>query len=376
MLRAQYERRGPVPQDVIEAVEFEAPPLVVGQVLLEVVAAPINPSDLLTLTGEYGDLPALPAIGGREGVGRVAELGPDASEPAVGQLVLLPRGSGTWSTHVVAVATQLQPLPHEADPLQLSMMTINPPTAALLLSEFVSLQPGEWVIQNAANSAVGLYLVQLARYRGYRTVNVVRREDAADVVQEAGGDVVLLDGEDLTRRVAAAIDGAQIRLGIDAVAGAATGHLADCLCERDAGQLRPHERRAVWGATGRSCLPRPDAARLLAGEMVSARARGGTPGDRRRDRRADRLGQAARTHPSHLRRQRDQGRGGGRSDRRAIGARSSSSRDAELWRKSSWLKSPSGCRSTSVAHEHAERGVPPRARVPGGVASVVAAAPA
>jgi trans-2-enoyl-CoA reductase len=231
MLRAQYERRGPVPQEVIDAVEFDAPPLQAGQALLEVVAAPINPSDLLTLTGEYGDLPPLPAIGGREGVGRIAELGPDAGELAVGQLVLLPRGSGTWSTHVVAVAAQLQPLPNEADPLQLSMMTINPPTAALLLSEFVSLQPGEWVIQNAANSAVGLYLVQLARYRGYRTVNVVRREDAAALVRETGGDVVLLDGHDLARRVAAAIDGAQIRIGIDAVAGAATGHLADCLCE-------------------------------------------------------------------------------------------------------------------------------------------------
>ena len=231
MLRAQYERRGPVPQEVIDAVEFDAPPLQAGQALLEVVAAPINPSDLLTLTGEYGDLPPLPAIAGREGVGRIAELGPDAGELAVGQLVLLPRGSGTWSTHVVAVAAQLRPLPNEAGPLQLSMMTINPPTAALLLSEFVSLQPGEWVIQNAANSAVGLYLVQLARYRGYRTVNVVRREDAAALVRETGGDVVLLDGHDLARRVAAAIDGAQIRLGIDAVAGAATGHLADCLCE-------------------------------------------------------------------------------------------------------------------------------------------------
>ena len=231
MLRAQYERRGPVPQDVIEAVGFEAPPLEAGQVLLEVIAAPINPSDLLTLTGEYGQLPPLPAIGGREGVGRVAELGPDAGELAVGQLVLLPRGSGTWSTHVVGVAAQLQPLPNEADPLQLSMMTINPPTAALLLSEFVGLEPGEWVIQNAANSAVGLYLVQLARYRGYRTVNVVRREDAAEVVRETGGDVVLLDGEDLAHRVSAATDGAQIRLGIDAVGGGATGHLADCLCE-------------------------------------------------------------------------------------------------------------------------------------------------
>ena len=72
MLRAQYDRHGPVPQDVIYAVELEPPRLEAGQALVEVVAAPINPADVLTLTGEYGRLPPLPAIGGREGVGRVA----------------------------------------------------------------------------------------------------------------------------------------------------------------------------------------------------------------------------------------------------------------------------------------------------------------
>ena len=175
--------------------------------------------------------------------------------------------AGTWSTHVVAVAAQLQPLPNEADPLQLSMMTINPPTAALLLSEFVSLGPGEWVIQNAANSAVGLYLVQLARYRGYRTVNVVRREDAAEVVRETGGDVVLVDGEDLAQRVVAATDGSR-RSGSASMRWRGRHRTPRRLPvrERDAGQLRPHERRAVCGATGRLRLPRPDAARLLARE--------------------------------------------------------------------------------------------------------------
>ena len=220
-----------MPQDVIHAVEVDTPPPGTGQALVEVVAAPINPSDLLTLTGEYGQLPRLPAFAGREGVGRVAELGPAAQGPAVGRLVLLPIGCGTWSTHVVVAAKQLVPLPDEADPLQLAMMTINPPTAALLLSEFVPLGQGEWVIQNAANSAVGLYLVQLARQRGLRTVSVVRREGAAAVVREMGGDVVLVDRDDLANRVAEATDGTAIRLGIDAVGGAATGRLADCLCQ-------------------------------------------------------------------------------------------------------------------------------------------------
>jgi trans-2-enoyl-CoA reductase len=231
MLSAQYERRGPVPQDVIHAVEIDTPRPAPGQALLEVVAAPNNPSDLLTLTGEYAQLPPLPAIGGREGAGRVVDLGPGTQGPDVGQLVLLPPGSGSWSTHVVAEAARLVALPKEADPEQLAMMTINPPTAALLLSEFVGLGRDEWVIQNAANSAVGLYLVQLARHRGPRTVNVVRREDAVAIVREAGGDVVVVDGDDLADRVAEATGGAAIRLGIDAVGGPATGRLADSLCE-------------------------------------------------------------------------------------------------------------------------------------------------
>ncbi|HSQ69579.1 MAG TPA: zinc-dependent alcohol dehydrogenase family protein [Steroidobacteraceae bacterium] len=229
MLRAQYDRRGPVPQDVIRAVEFPRPTLQAGQALVEVLAAPINPSDVLTLTGEYGLLPPLPAIGGNEGVGRVAELGPGTAGPPVGQTVLLPPQSGTWATHLVAEARALVPLPNEADPQQLAMMTVNPPTALLLLRQFVDLQPGDWVAQNAANSAVGTYLVQLARRRGLRTVNIVRREDAAEAVREAGADVVLVDGEALARRVAEATGGAAIRLGIDAVAGEAIGRLAECL---------------------------------------------------------------------------------------------------------------------------------------------------
>lgn len=229
MLRAQYDRRGPVPQDVIRAVEFARPTLQAGQALIEVLAAPINPSDVLTLTGEYGLLPPLPAIGGNEGVGRIAELGPATAGPPVGQTVLLPPQSGTWSTHLVADASTLVPLPNEADPQQLAMMTVNPPTALLLLREFVDLEPGDWVLQNAANSAVGTYLVQLARLRGLHTVNIVRRDDAVEAVREAGGDVVLVDGDGLAGRVAEATGGAGIRLGIDAVAGEAIGRLAECL---------------------------------------------------------------------------------------------------------------------------------------------------
>ena len=231
MKKAQYSQRGPTPNEFIDAVDFEIAPLISGQVLIQVLAAPINPSDVLTLTGLYGQLPPLPAVGGNEGVGKVVQLGPDVSSPAVGQTVLLPVGSGTWATHIVADAKRLMPLPNDADPQQLAMMTVNPPTASLMLSEFVDLAPGDWVIQNAANSGVGAYLIQLAKIRGLKTVNIVRRESAVTGVQAMGGDVVLVDGSGLAKRVAEATGGAAIRLGIDAVGGKSTDNLAMCLAQ-------------------------------------------------------------------------------------------------------------------------------------------------
>ncbi|MEE4637524.1 MAG: zinc-dependent alcohol dehydrogenase family protein [Wenzhouxiangella sp.] len=230
-IQARYSRRGPRPDQLIEAVEVDLADPGDGEVLVEVIASPINPSDLLTLTGAYGILPELPATGGNEGVGRVVELGAQVQGLRQGQTVLLPLGCGTWARHVLAAADDLVPLPDNADPKQLAMLAINPPTASLLLSEYVDLEPGDWVIQNAANSGVGGYLIQLAAERGLRTVNVVRREGAAETIRALNADAVLIDGEDLPSQVRAATGGAKIRLAIDAVGGAATERLAGALAE-------------------------------------------------------------------------------------------------------------------------------------------------
>jgi trans-2-enoyl-CoA reductase len=224
MLRAQYKVRGKIPQDVIEAVEFEVAELAEDEALIELIASPINPSDVLTLTGEYGILPPLPAIGGNEGVGKIVKLG--GKGPAIGQTVMLPVGIGTWSTHMVCKTAQLIPVPNEADPKQLAMMTINPPTALLMLEEFVDLKPGDWVIQNAANSGVGSYLIQLAKIKGLKTVNVVRRESAVEGVKALGADVVLVDGPNLAKEVASSTGDNLPKLAIDAIGGAATDRLA------------------------------------------------------------------------------------------------------------------------------------------------------
>ncbi len=122
--------------------------------------------------------------------------------------------------------------PSEGDPIQFAMIMANPPTAWLLLKSVIDLKPGDWVIQNAANSAVGQYVMQLAKIYGLKTVNVVRRDGLDDFIARAGGDVCAVDGPDLGERVKEATGGAEIKLAIDAVAGDATQHLADCLSDK------------------------------------------------------------------------------------------------------------------------------------------------
>ncbi len=214
------------PLEVVQAVDEDPGALAPGEALLEVLATPINPSDISTIAGLYGVRPKLPAVPGNEGVGRVVRVEGQAPVKP-GDIVFLPMGVGTWRTHLKAKASQLLPVPSGADLHQMSMLSINPPTADLLLREFVKLQRGDWVIQNAANSAVGRYLISLAKLEGYKTINVVRRADVAQELTALGADVVLEDGDDLPKRVHQATGGAPVRLAVDAVAGSATLRLGE-----------------------------------------------------------------------------------------------------------------------------------------------------
>lgn len=130
---------------------------------------------------------------------------------------------------MVISAAGLSALPPDADPQQLAMLAINPPTAALLLSEYVDLKPGEWVVQNAANSGVGRWVIAFAKTRGLKTVNIVRRPELAAELEAIGGDVVVADSPDAPERIKAAVRQAELRLALDGVSGPATGVLAATL---------------------------------------------------------------------------------------------------------------------------------------------------
>jgi len=199
------------------------------QVLIGIEFSPINPNDLMVAQGIYAFRPSLPAVIGNEGVGRVLAVGPGVESVKIGDRVLAPSGSFTWREQIIASAGDLSALPPDADPAQLAMLAINPPTAALLLSEFVYLQPGEWVVQNAANSGVGRWVIAFAKTRGLKTVNIVRRPDLVAELEAIGGDVVVVDSPDVSERIKAAVGQAELRLALDGVSGPATGVLAATL---------------------------------------------------------------------------------------------------------------------------------------------------
>lgn len=230
MKQIEYARFGK-PTDVLRLKEATRVAPQPGEVLVEVEAAPIHPIDLLIIRGQYGRLPQLPAVPGIEGVGRVIELGEGVNQVKTGDLVLLPVNSGTWRENLCVSAEGLFPLPDRADPHQLSTVSVNGLLAQLLLSEVIPLQPGDWIVQNAANSSVGQYLITLAKRRGFKTVNIVLALGGVELkLRELGADAVIIDrGQDLREEVAAAVGSNLPKLAVDAVGGRATDVLGSCL---------------------------------------------------------------------------------------------------------------------------------------------------
>src|SRR5437870_3857827 len=219
------------PSDVIELNTVSEPVLGEQDVLLSMEAAPLNPSDFLLVRGKYGIRPAFPSSVGAEGVGRVAKIGSkvDVALQSKRVLIIPTYEQGTWADQVVVPVRNIVPMSDEADPLQLSMIGINPATAYLLLKRYVSLMRGDWIGQTAANSAMGQYIIAFAKLAGVKTLNVVRREEAAEQVRQLGGDRVVLQGDNLHKDIEEALDGKKLSLVLDTVGGTPVGELAKSL---------------------------------------------------------------------------------------------------------------------------------------------------
>src|SRR5216117_3123598 len=225
---AVYERHGN-PADVLRIESRPWPTPAPDEVLVQMRAAPINPADLNQIEGKYPVRPELPATPGFEGAGIVAEVERGVTNVAVGALVILPHNIGTWRDAVAVKADELVVVPAGIEPVHAAMLKINPMTAWRLLHDYVDLKKGDWLIQNAANSAAGRAVIQIARELGYRSVNVVRRDELIDELRAEGGDAVIVDGENLRHEVKDATSNAPIHLGLNAVGGESALRLANCL---------------------------------------------------------------------------------------------------------------------------------------------------
>jgi len=149
-------------------------------------------------------------------------VGDGVQNVKVGDRVVIPHGVFSWAEKVIAPAEETIVLPPEIDPQQASMLSINPPAAALLLEEFVSLKPGDWIVQNAANSGVGRAVIVFAKQKGLRTINIVRRPELIGELKDIGADIVLLAGPSTAAEANRATGGSLARLALDGVAGDAT----------------------------------------------------------------------------------------------------------------------------------------------------------
>jgi len=238
------------PADSIAVESLELPPPGPGEVRVRMSAAPINPADINIIEGKYGELPALPATIGNEGSGVVECIGDGVAALSPGDhVVVLQRGS--WAAALNAPAANLFRVPTDTDPLQAAMMGVNPPTALLMLESFARLSPGDWVVQNAANSGVGRSVIQIAKSMGLHTLNVVRRAELKPDLRALGADVVVTEECDLRADGRALCGGARPRLALNAVGGASALNLANVLA--------PGGTLVTYGAMSKQPLKIPNA---------------------------------------------------------------------------------------------------------------------
>lgn len=170
------------------------------QVSVKWLLAPVNPADINTIQGKYPSKPPLPAIPGNEGVGEVIAVGSNVKNLEVGDRVI-PNcvHLGTWRTHANYTSNLLMKVPKEVGTVEASMLNVNPCTAYRMLKDFVPLKPGDTVIQNGGNSAVGQMAIQLCRVWNYKSVSVVRSrpdiEELKSQLKNLGADEVLTEDE-------------------------------------------------------------------------------------------------------------------------------------------------------------------------------------
>jgi NADPH:quinone reductase-like Zn-dependent oxidoreductase len=249
------------PAQVLQLKDVPAPQVGPGQVRVRMLAAPVNPSDVMVIRGRYGRLPALPATPGFEGVGVVEEAGSGFLKILRGlkpgkRVAVLHGQGGSWQEQVVLSARHVVPLPSDLPDEQAASFFVNPATALIMTRYVLGVGRGQWLLQTAAGSALGRMVIRLGQYYGFRTINLVRRREQADDLKKLGADAVVCTAdEDVAQRVQALTGGQGVPFALDAVGGPL---LIDVLKT-----LGRHGRALVYGTLANE--PAPLDPRLLIG---------------------------------------------------------------------------------------------------------------
>ena len=227
-----------VPKNVlaVEQTNVDASKIGANEVILKFLASPINPSDLNMVEGVYGVKPKLPAVGGNEGVAVVTSVGSDVKKFAVGDWAIPFRaGFGCWRTEAIASEDELLKVGNDIPAAYAATLAINPSTAFRLLRDFETLKAGDVIMQNGANSMVGLAVIQMAKLMGVKTINIVRSDrpnvdDTLSLLSTLGGDVNILDCQLNTpflKEILAELP--PCKLALNCVGGESTTDMARCL---------------------------------------------------------------------------------------------------------------------------------------------------
>ncbi|GAA1526054.1 NADPH:quinone reductase-like Zn-dependent oxidoreductase [Agromyces terreus] len=228
-MRALMHSTFDAPERVLAVQDVPLPEPGPHQVRVRTLLSPIHNHDLWTVRGTYGFKPDLPARAGTEAVGVVDALGADVTELQVGQRVVTGGTFGVWSEYFVAGAAGLIPVP-DALADETAAQLVSMPFSALSLLDFLGLEAGDWLVQNAANGAVGRMVAQIAAARGVNVVGLVRRAEGVAELREQGiGNIVATDSPDWRDEVAALTDGAPIVSGVDSVGGTSAGDVLSLL---------------------------------------------------------------------------------------------------------------------------------------------------
>ncbi|WP_313272767.1 zinc-binding dehydrogenase [Stenotrophomonas sp.] len=217
------------PADVLVLGDSPIPQPGPGEVRIKTLLAPIHNHDLWTVRGKYGYKPTLPAIGGSEAVGIIEALGEGVEGITIGQRVMAASVHGTWAEYFIAPARMVIPVPDGiAD--EAAAQLIAMPLSALMLLEFLQAEPGQWIVQNTANGAVGKTLAMLAAARGVHVLGLVRRDAGVDELKALGISNVLSTAQpDWKARAQALLGDTLAHAAVDSIGGQASADLVSLL---------------------------------------------------------------------------------------------------------------------------------------------------